>query len=242
MPFTHYNLPLVKKALSLSGGKYLATFSCPDLMLRPQELREVFGESIDKAADRPDTDAIIGWHKAHNLMDGSKVKDTWEAFEGIGVHLTAFDIFAGRGRETLHDLSTPIPVDYHNRFDVLFDCIANQCFDMARVMRNCLEIVRDGGYIVHCLPLTMANQGFYDVSPTLFRDFYGDNGAEVVEHHLVVGVYREKGRVEFDPHTRLRKVPDDTMNLVLVRKISTVPYTAPLMSKFRRHPDCKILR
>jgi hypothetical protein len=242
MPFTHYNLPLVKKALSLSSGKYLATLSCPDLILQPQELRQVFGESIDKAADRPDTQSIIGWHKAHSLMDGSTVKDTWDAFEGIGVHLTAFDIFPGRGRETLHDLSTPIPVDYHNRFDVLFDCIANQCFDMARVMRNCLEIVRDGGYIVHCLPLTMANQGFYDISPTLFRDFYEDNGAEVLEHHLVVGVYRESGRVEFDPHTRLRNLPDDTMNLVLVRKISTVPYTAPLMRKFRRHPDCKILR
>lgn len=242
MPFTHYNLPLVMKALRWSRGKKLATLSCPDLILRPQELRRVFGPSIDKAADRPDSAAIIGWHKAHKILDGSAVKDTWEAFDGIGVELTAFDVFPGRGRETLHDLSTPVPVEYHNRFDVLFDCIGNQCFDVAQVMRNCLAIVRDGGYIVHCLPVTMANQGFYDISPTLFWDFYGDNGAEVLKHRLVVGVHRDKGHVEFDPHTRLKNLPDNTMNLVLVRKNSTVPYTAPVMRKFRRYPDVKILR
>ena len=233
---------MVKKALALSGGKELATLSCPDLILKPQELRAVFGRSIDEAAERPDSDSIIGWHKAHKILAGSRVKDTWDAFAGIGVELTAFDIFPGRGRETLHDLSTPIPTEFHNRFDVLFDCIANQCFDMAQVMRTCLAIVREGGYIVHCLPVTMANQGFYDVSPTLFWDFYGANGAEVIEHHLVVGVQRDKGRVEFEPHTRLKNLPDNTMNLVLVRKNSTVPYTAPVMHKFRRYPDVKILR
>jgi hypothetical protein len=242
MPFTHYNLPLVVEALRLSGGNKLATFSCPDLIMKPRELREVFGPSVVKAPDRPDSDEIIGWHKAQKLMKGWKVKDTWEAFKLIGIDLTAFDVFPGRGKEVLQDLSTPIPAEHHNQFDVLFDCIANQCFDMPQVMRSCLEIVRDGGYIVHCLPVTMANQGFYDVSPTLFWDFYGDNGAEVIEHHLVVGVQRDVGRVPLHPHTRLKRLPDNTMNLVLVRKNSTVPYTAPIMHKFRRYPDVKILR
>lgn len=248
MPFVPYNLRAVKSALQKtghrpSGRSAMATFSCPDLIATKTDLISIFGRFPEKVERRKDADGILRWHKSRKRIPDGVVYDTHSFFAGHGVDVTSFDIFPGRDTEVVHDLCLPVPAQWHGRFDVLFDCISNQCFDPAQVLRNALAVVRVGGVIVHCVPAQMVNQGFYDFGPTLFPDFYGDNGAEVIDQQLVVGVYEEtQPRIEPLSYFRMRNLPDDAMNLVTVRKLRDQPYKSPVMRKFRKSPDCKIGR
>jgi hypothetical protein len=264
MPLVDYNVELVAEALKAMrhGEKFtrrVACFSTPDLICRREVLERHFGlGSTHGVPERPDSHLIVGWHKAWQVMQGEAVLDTRAFFEKQGYELTCFDVAEGRGGEVLHDLCEPLPAEYRGRFDLLFDCITNQVFHVGMALRNALDCVRVGGHVVHCVPATLLNQGFYNFSPTLFGDFYRANGASVSRHDLVEGVYGLRRRwavledhdcertpwvgYEEEPVSRtkrIRALPDDVMHLVCAVKNQDQPSVWPVMTKFKAYPDAK---
>lgn len=242
MPFVHYNLEAVRDALDAAAldrrrtGKVLC-LSQPDLIVAPEELVRIFGPRAARLPARSDSAAIVNWHKAHKIT--TRVVDTRALFSALQVELTCLDLVDGRGGETACDLSDPLPEEHHGRYDVVFDCISNQCFNVAQAMANAAAACRVGGDVVHHVPCTMVNQGFWNVSPTAFRDFYEHNGFVVLRHELVKGVYRAEARLPFEPHRRLRGVPDDAVNFVVARKLEArAKVVWPVMRKFLLYPRC----
>ena len=67
------------------------------------------------------------------------------------------------------------------------------CFNIAQAILNAAQAVAPGGHVFHAPPMTMLNHGFYNLNPTLFHDFYGQNGWTV--ERLVGGTQEGKFKV-----------------------------------------------
>ncbi len=76
------------------------------------------------------------------------------------------------------DLHEPLPRDLQGQFDVVIDAgTVHCCFDVARVLENCLGLLKDGGTIFHLSALTgFMGRAYYCFNPLLFKDFYAANG------------------------------------------------------------------
>lgn len=240
MPLAAYGLELVRDGLALQTGKarhQVATLSCPDVVAPADVVARIFPRAAGKLTFRADSAAICGWHKQAPFP----VPDTRSLFAALGLKLDAFDVTAARGYETIADLNDPLPRAYHHRYDLVFDCISNQCFNVAQVLATAAQLPRVGGVVAHVVPAKLTNQGFWDVCPTAFAEFYAANGYAILRHQLVVGVYRREAVLPAQGRGRVRGVPDDAMNVVLARRERRLPRVVwPTMAKFRANPKCLI--
>lgn len=246
MPLVEYSVEVIRDlivALRREGRHSLNVLSLshPDLVIRPTRLTQIFSGVLfnrEKLKIREDSDAITGWHKARKLT--AEIVDTASFFAALNCRFTAVDIVEGRGGEVIHDLNEPWPAGFlkGRGYDLVFDCISNQCFNVAQAMKNAWEATAVGGYCFHVIPTLMVNQGFWNVSPTTYTDFYAANHGELVRFEHVVGVYGRNDTVTLDKTWRVRGVADDTMNVVLAKKLRDEPVWWPIMSKFQVYPTC----
>jgi hypothetical protein len=94
----------------------------------------------------------------------------------------SMDASAYEGATELHDMNTPIPRRYAGRYSVVLDSGSlEHVFDFPQAIRNCLEMVQDGGHFLAASPANNAmGHGFYQFSPELFyRILSHENGFEV---------------------------------------------------------------
>lgn len=240
MPLVDYSLkvianllPMIAKDTRRTGN--VLTLSYPDVVAAPQTVTDIFGKRVRNVAIREDSAQTVRWHKAAGIT--SEIVDTKALFAALGYAMTAFDVTAGRGGEILHDLSNALPTKEHdNKYDLVFDCITNQCFNVAEAWRTMLRCCRVGGYIVSVTPVQMVNQGFWNISPTAYHDFAAANRCSI-SHRAIVGVYTAKNELTLDSMLRQREVPDDTMNVVTLQKLEATPDVVwPIMKKFQLYP------
>jgi len=80
------------------------------------------------------------------------------------------------------DLQKPLPSDLVAQFDIVIDAgTLFWCFDIAAVLQNCLSMLKDRGTMMHVCALTgHFGRGYYNIHPKMFRDFYRQNGFEVL--------------------------------------------------------------
>lgn len=247
MPLVRYSLETIKTVLDKlhkdrkpNTQLHVLGLSNPDIIAQPTDLVRIFGERVRTAAIRPDSEQIVHWHKAHHIT--TEVVDTVSLFEKLGATFEALDRAEGRGNEILHDLCNPIPRHMHNNYDLVIDIISNQVFNAAQCMASAAFACKPGGYIFHVIPVNMVNQGYWNVCPAAYWDFYEANGFEVCMVSHMVGVNEAKRAIRLEPERRCRDVPDDTMNIVLVRKQRDMEEKVvwPIMRKFHRHPTSKL--
>lgn len=220
-------------------ARRLAFLSCPDIFPTPVQQRRLVGSW--KPALRSDAADIRRWHKQPETMP---VYDTHDLFRLRGWKPTSFDLTRARGCEELLNLCDPLPSEWREQFDLVYDHITNQCFDVAQAFRNTWDLTRPGGWILHSIPIATPNQGFWSASPTVFYDFYRKNGGTIVRYGLaaspdaaapLLGVIPEQSR-------RMEGLPPKTLNVVLVQKASApTAAVSPIMRKFRLFPDSKFL-
>ena len=76
------------------------------------------------------------------------------------------------------DLNKKVPSSMEGQYDLVSDSgTMEHCLDVKEVLFNTIRLLRPGGYVCFCTPMSGAvNHGFYSFSPTLFWDFYGENG------------------------------------------------------------------
>lgn len=247
MPLVDYSIEIVRdvtRALNQQGRHNLSvlTLSHPDLVIHPDRLDQIFKGfpfARTKLRLREDAAATINWHKAHSITD--KIIDTQSFFAALGYKFTAVDMVEGRGGEIIHDLSEPWPDSFliGSGFDLVFDCITNQCFNVAQAMKNAWEATKIGGYCIHVTPVQMVNQGFWNVSPAAYHDFYAANHGEIIRFEHPVGVYTRIANAELSKTKRERVVLDDTMNVVVTKKHRREPIVWPIMTKFQLFPTCQ---
>lgn len=251
MPLVPYSLEIVKQQIAHAKACIpdrkirVLTLSTPDLIAHQSQLETIFGkEIIDRCKIREDSVATINWHKAHKIC--KQIYDTRSLFEALDCEFYATDMVEGRGGEVNWDLNLPwcdspktLAKFDNTPFDLVFDCISNQVFNVYQAMANAWGAVQVGGAIIHVIPVQMVNQGFWGVSPAAYFDFYRANHGNIESFEHVVGVYEEQTRVKLDHIRRERRVPDDTMNVVVARKQRENYTVAPYMTKFLQHPMCQ---
>lgn len=233
-------LPKIAKQKARTGN--ILTLSLPDIIATVAEVEGIFGKPVRGHLHvRPDSSHIIRWHKAKTIT--REIVDTRKLFEVLGYRLHAMDLVKGRGDEIIHNMNDPLPKSLAwmlGNYDLVFDCITNQCFNVAQAMATALRVCRPAGYILHVTPVTQVNQGFYGVSPTTYYDFYEANGCTIEIFRTIVGNYRKEAEIELHRSHRCRQVPDDAMNIALVKKAKHPKEEVvwPIMKKFQTHPTC----
>jgi hypothetical protein len=108
-------------------------------------------------------------------------------FEALLRHLGArrvdsCDVSGYEGATILHDMNRPVPPELHARFDLVVDAgTLEHVFNFPVAVRNCMEMVKEGGYLAVITPANnYFGHGFYQFSPELFwRVLSPENGFRV---------------------------------------------------------------
>lgn len=151
-------------------GMRIASMGYPDILSTPDEVSEIVGnvglEYLPKSvSERHGVDYLI--------------PEAVGFFKVLGIELDVFDIMRERGCESYCDLNR----DYFcvKRYDIVIDIgTLEHCFNIGQALINMAGFVKKDGYILHENPYNWGNHGFYNLNPTLFNDFYEQNGFELL--------------------------------------------------------------
>lgn len=100
----------------------------------------------------------------------------------------ALDISDHDGADLIGDLNDP---ELHRRIGRRFGTVVEigtieHVFHVPNALWNLVQMCELGGEIVHAAPTNnWPNHGFYQLSPTLFHDYYAANGFEVLESRFM---------------------------------------------------------
>lgn len=202
--------PHLKDASVLSLGY-------PDITITDKEIESIFGYTPQKFT-------------TGNRWIKTPVPDSQELFEKLGSELTIVDYVRERGIEQVADLNYPQDL---GQFDFVIDPgTLEHCFNIGQAMMNAANAVKPGGRIFHISPMSMLNHGFYNLCPTLFYDFYEQNGW-AIESFAIVALA--------DPVCKTTARFTTTVeHLVrtMVRRQSDTPLRMPTQSKYLgKHKD-----
>lgn len=202
-------------------AKDVLSLSYPDLVMSVDECEQITGIRGEKRNDS---------NRWHNKQE--ELPETLEIFNKLGMNLTCVDIVASRDVETVVDLNYPHDL---GKFDLVLDCgTTEHCFNIGQALMNAANAVKEGGYILHTPPLSMTNHGFYCLQPTLFYDFYTQNGWEV---QFIAGELNNKW---FEiPAVNRVKVPAEASLLVLAKRTNSNQLIYPMQSKYLSNPNLK---
>lgn len=98
---------------------------------------------------------------------------------------------------------------------------------------NAANAVCVGGRIFHGSPVTMINHGFYNISPTLYKDFYTQNNWTL---EFMFGA-NKKGSFEIGFNRMV--VPPESSVFFMARRITNDALVFPMQSKYLMNPDLK---
>jgi hypothetical protein len=93
--------------------------------------------------------------------------------------ITVLDASPYEGADTIHDMNTSVPKDWHNRYDVIIEGGSSEhIFNVPTMFANLANMLKVGGTIFVITPANnMMGHGFYQFSPELmFRVFSEVNG------------------------------------------------------------------
>lgn len=99
-------------------------------------------------------------------------------FRYLGLdEVVAIDCSEYEGADIVADLNHPLAAELENRFGCVLDGgTCEHVFNVRQCLMNVARLVRPGGRVIHLSPMNnYANHGFYQLSPTLFFDYYSAN-------------------------------------------------------------------
>jgi SAM-dependent methyltransferase len=143
--------------------------------------------------------------------------------------IVSFDASDYEGATYRHDFNQPIPDEFKNKFSVVLDGGSlEHIFNFPRAIKNCMEMVSEGG---HFLAITPANNhcghGFYQFSPELyFRIFSPANGFEIEQIAVYEETFDPPWYEVIDPVAVKERVMlingEPSMLLIIAKKLKTV--------------------
>ena len=203
----------------------------PDVVAGADELGALFGEALSGPLPLRAGGREI--RRRHGFPDG-EVVETRALFAALGVALECIDVQPESGVDRVVDLNRPLPAELVGRYGLVLDPgTIEHCFNIGQAMMNAAQAVALGGYIAHVSPLSMFNHGFYNLNPTFYHDFYGDNGFQL---QFMNGLAAQQGAGAFfdvTPVLRFSGVPDNSVLLVIARRVAERVLRWPVQSKYR---------
>ena len=158
----------------------IAFLGYTDLMLNDAEWQAEVGDNRSALVNRPNHIKLAQVHGRADVTVVPTITSMLDALLGEPFDLTVFDFTQYEGSEVEHDFNFEIPEDFVNRFDVVIDFgTCEHIFNFAQALINIHKMLKLDGRVYHCGPLCWPNHGFYGYNPTLFADFYEDNGYEI---------------------------------------------------------------
>jgi SAM-dependent methyltransferase len=137
--------------------------------------------------------------------------------------ISVLDASPYEGADTIHDMNTPIPEAWHNRYDVVIDSGSlEHIFNVPVALANLADMVKVGGTIFLTTPANnQMGHGFYQFSPELmFRVFSEPNGFDLRQVLLFEGRYPS---VELTKNHTLYEVVDPEQVRTRVELVSKRP-------------------
>jgi hypothetical protein len=199
----------------------------PDIIDGRDALCALFGEDIrDGLTTRDDAQQVAKRHGAA----GTDLVEPRSLFTALGLQLECIDMCRGRGIDRVVDLNQPLPEDLAGRYAMVIDPgTIEHCFNIGQAMMNAARALAVGGFVVHVNPLSMFNHGFYNLNPTFYRDFYGDNGFQV----LFMNGFAGHAFFDVAPVQRFGNVPENAVMIVIARRVALRDLAWPVQSKYR---------
>lgn len=192
----------------------------PDIVIPAEQLEQITGICVEQCSSK-----ASAWHGKRFALP-----DTKEFFAKRQTQFICVDFKSHRGDEIVADLN--FPHDF-GQFDLVIDPgTIEHCFNVAQAAMTAARSVKVGGYILHVNPISMVNHGFYNLSPTWYYDFYGDNGFHVLK---CFGVSKMEGKTqEFDLPAKARvAVPSEASAYVLAQRVVGGELQFPIQAKYR---------
>lgn len=238
MGILYKELELLKYAvdqLVSADYKSAAFVSYPDILVSRESLRKIFGSVVDKCSVHPKSAEIIKWHKAQNYV--KEIICTQSLMTNLGFKSTFIDLINARGFEQNLDLNWK-ELSELGQFDLIVDIALQHCSNIGFAFRSVARACRVNGYILHFNPVTAVNQGFFSICPEFYKQFYVTNGFKLIKHFIVTGKFEEiLYPSEILYHTRMRDIPDNSYNVVLVRREIYSHIVFPVQNKFEKWPN-----
>ncbi len=227
-------LGITLKDKGLSGS--VITFGVMGIQSQYDELRKIFDDLEFQYRKLGSEEIVID-----NL---TQFKDTVHQnilFKMIGfTKIDSIDYFPDEKPAFTLDLNKPLPADLLFKYDLVYDGgTTEHCFDIKQVLSNAVTLVKEGGMIIHHLPMNKAiDHGFYQFSPTLFFDFYGANGFVDMEMKIHYQNAAKESYFTYDPQ-KDRPLPfsfgyDDVHIFFSARKKHNQEIINPIQNSYRR--------
>jgi hypothetical protein len=151
------------------AGRRMLVAGYPDFIVYPDILKKHMGHS-DFPADAKSAEICAG----HGESALDYARDPEAVFGALGYEMKVVDFVRQRGIEDVFDLNEPWGL---SGYDLVLDHgTIEHCFNIGQAAKNLASAVAEKGFIVQHLPLNLFNHGFYNINPTWFFDFYGENG------------------------------------------------------------------
>ncbi|HXF78553.1 MAG TPA: hypothetical protein VN598_06805 [Usitatibacter sp.] len=205
----------------------------PDILVPRAALGRILGEEVlAGAGQRADAASIWSYHGLPGVAD--PMYDSVELFSRLGVDATVVDVAKLRGMERIVDLNSPLPDDLRGQFDLVVDTgTCEHCFNVAQAFVNSCEALAAGGILVHAAPLTRINHGFWSFNPTIYPDFFEDNGFELQVISGVTGTLKDGFRPFAVDTFRRFQAPPEAALYVVARRTEVRPVRWPVQRKYR---------
>ena len=150
-------------------GQRICSLGYPDIIATPDEVSAIVGNVSLKYLDK----SVSKRHGVSYLLP-----DAQDFFKSLDIELDVYDVVKERGCEIICDLNHSLHTI--EEYDVVIDVgTMEHCFNIGQALMNMASLVRLNGYIIHENPFLAGNHGFYGINPTLYTDFYEQNGFEI---------------------------------------------------------------
>jgi hypothetical protein len=218
---------LVRLMKHLKPGDAIASLGYPDVLFPPDKLAQALGDRAERLQYRPDSDKICARHGIQNRQ----IPDAESLFDLFGASLDVYDIVDERGCEIVLDLNFPFPANACEQYEWVLDVgTVEHCFNIAQAIVNVASLAKVGGTVIHENPFNCGNHGFYNLNPTLYHDFYAQNGFVVEECKLA----RRDGWVVSAPATKRFIYTESEINVhTVARRVEVKDMTFPMQTKYR---------
>ena len=169
------------KSMAAFPKPRIAFFGYTDLMLNKYEWIAL-GIDQDKLINRKNHRKLIEIHARTDVEVVPTIPSVLdELFDGQ-FELTVFDFKKNEGSEVTFDLNFQIDGKYKDQFDIIVDDgFCARIFNLPQALINVQKMLRVGGIVYHSGPVCRPNHVFYGYNPSLFADFYENNGCGILD-------------------------------------------------------------
>lgn len=146
-------------------------------------------------------------------------------FKSLGLSIVeSIDVYGAENPTYIADLNHDVSSEVTRKYDLVFDGgTTEHCFNVPSVLSNTVKFLKAGGYIIHLNPLNnWIEHSFYQFSPTLYYDFYYDNGFDNMNSWLYFRKDHNVGKFKLIKRTdrirKLKKHSDEISIIFAARK------------------------